>query len=412
MRPQEEQATQVNACIVTGVHNTAARLLKFARIGSLAWKKYRSVSRAASAVRLLAAAQARHQRPTTTKCARAGGRYFWGFYWPGWPSAAFDRFIESELERVDPSTHAQQPLQTVIVAVTNRCVLRCEHCCEWEALNSPEMLSLSDLHEIVRRFQHVGAAQIMFSGGEPLLRFDDLVAVIEAASSEADFWVLTSGRGLTGDRARRLRDAGLTGIAVSLDHWDPRAHDRFRGADGSFAWAERAAAHAREAGLLLALSLCPTRAFVTPDNLERYARVATNLGAAFIQILEPKAVGRYAGHDVDLDAGQIELLERFAVKLNFDRICQRMPAIAYIESSSRRTGCNGAGDRYLYVDPHGVIKPCPFCRDSAGSALDGSLTDRLTALRSAGCPMRARRGRPPVDAGEAVAGRRVGLGWE
>ena len=90
----------------------------------------------------------------------------------------------------------------------------------------------------------------------------------------------------------RLRRAGLTGVTLSLDRWDRRLHDRFRGYSGAYECVVRAAEEAQRAGLALCLSLCPTREFVSPDNLDRYAQVARRMGAAFIQIVEPKAVAR------------------------------------------------------------------------------------------------------------------------
>jgi MoaA/NifB/PqqE/SkfB family radical SAM enzyme len=203
-------------------------------------------------------------------------------------------------------------------------------------------------------------------------------------------WILTSGHGLSSDRAARLRLAGLTGIAFSLDHWDPASHDRFRGLAGAYASVERGAAYARSAGLLVTLSLCPTRAFVSAENLDRYAQLARQLRASFIQILEPKAIGRYAGADVALTEPQQRLLEEFADRLNFDPKYLDFPAAGYADFTKRSIACFGAGDRYIYIDTDGGLNPCPFCRVSAGSALDGDFNAALARLRLAGCPARDR----------------------
>jgi MoaA/NifB/PqqE/SkfB family radical SAM enzyme len=374
--------------MVFGAHKAVVKAALWARIAWLALRTYRTPRRAAAAVRRMVAERAKAQRWTTAKYARVGGRYFWNLYSPGWPSRAFDRYVERELDRVDPFRQAPAALQTAVFAITKRCSFQCEHCCEWAVLNNRETLSAADLSAIAARLRTRGVGQLFLSGGEPLRRFDDLVAVIEATSPEVDVWILTSGHRLTEDRASRLRAAGLTGVALSLDHWDPERHDRFRGVAGAFTWVERAADHARRAQLVVALSLCPTRDFVSRENLDRYARTARELGASFIQLLEPKAVGHYAGRDVALTVPQQRLLEEFCDRLNTDRALLDLPAVSYADYSRRRIGCLGAGDRYVYIDTDGALHPCPFCRAPVGSALDGDFDASLAALRSAGCPAR------------------------
>jgi MoaA/NifB/PqqE/SkfB family radical SAM enzyme len=369
------------------VHGVHRRIVSAAMWGRLCWvalRSYRRPWRAARAVTAVAAARKPHLRGVPVKCARAGRRYFWDLYSPGWPSPAFDRFVEGELDRWSGG-QPSAALRTAIVGITKRCPLRCEHCCEWQELNRRERLSLDDLHEIVAGLQRQGVSQVFLSGGEPLQRFHDVLALLQRRSRGSDFWLLSSGVGLSEERARRLREAGLTGVSLSLDHHDPARHDAFRGFPGAFAAVEAGARAARASGLVLALSLCPTREFVSRDNLERYLEVAERLGAAFVQLLEPRAVGHYANRDVELTAEQLRLLEGFALQATFDLIHRSAPLVAY-PSFTQRGRCLGAGQRYLYVDTDGQVHPCPFCRHPAGTALGGALPATLECLREGGCP--------------------------
>jgi len=382
------QAAPARSPMVFGLRKNIVKALLWARIGWLALRVYKSPQRAIAVLRRMLAERARSQRFTTRKYARRSGRYFWNFYSPGFPSLAFDCFVEREMDRIEPFRGARPALQTAIFAITKRCSLQCEHCCEWAVLNDRETLSQSDLRAIVERVCVRGVAQLFLSGGEPLRRFDDLLTIIELASAEADVWILTSGHGLSEDRAVRLRSAGLTGVALSLDHWDAASHDRFRGFEGAYGWVESGAEHARRSGLVVTLSLCPTRAFVSRDNLDRYADAARRLGASFIQILEPKAVGRYAGAEVALTTPQQRLLEEFADRLNTDSRYRDFPAVAYADFTKRSTTCHGAGDRYIYIDTDGSLHPCPFCRAPVGCVLDGDFDTALATLQASGCPAR------------------------
>jgi MoaA/NifB/PqqE/SkfB family radical SAM enzyme len=373
--------------MVWGWRKAAVRSALWGRIAWLTLRRCRGPRRTLRALRKLATLRPPDE-PRPLKYARAGGRYFWSFYAPGFPSRAFDRFVGHELERVLRG-HGAEVLQTAIVAITKRCPLRCDHCCEWAALNRAETLHLQDLLVIVRRLQDEGVPQVFLSGGEPLQRFADLLRLVRAVRHGSDLWILTSGFGLTPARAQALAQAGLTGVALSLDHWQEAAHDRLRGLPGSYAALRAAAGAARQAGLLVALSLCPRREIVGERDLERYAEEAGRLGAGFIQILEPRPVGRYAGLDVELSTAQQLVLERFQQRLNRDPGCRKWPAVSYVAAAQRQSRCLGAGQRYLYVDTDGDIHACPFCRESAGSALAPDFEGVLEALRGRGCPRAA-----------------------
>jgi len=370
------------------VHGWRKRVVKarlWLRILRIAFTSYRSPTRAWRVLARMRAERGKVQRWSTQKYAAASGRYFWNLYAPGFPSPAFDRYIAHELDRVEPFRGSSPAFQSVVFAFTRRCALRCDHCCEWDTLNAPEALSRAEVLEVVRRVLQRGTTQLFLSGGEPLRRFGELLEVVRLASPDADTWILSSGHGLTGERAAQLRAAGLTGVSLSLDDWDPSSHDRFRGMSGIFDAVRSAAAAATAHGLLVALSLCPTRDFTTADNLARYADVAQDLGAAFIQLLEPKPVGHFAGQDVALTPPQQRLLESFADRLNGDPDSRNLPGVSYQDYSRRMVGCHGAGDRHLYIDTAGVLHPCPFCRSGNGCALDGDFDARVADLQAGGC---------------------------
>ncbi|MGV3503265.1 MAG: radical SAM protein [Adhaeribacter sp.] len=232
----------------------------------------------------------------------------------------------------------------------------------------------------------MGVGQLQFSGGEPLLRLPAILSILQAARPGTDFWVLTSGHLLSLENARALKQAGLTGVTISLDQVDAGLHDQFRGFTGAYAWVEQAAAAARQAGLVTALSLCATQSFVTEENLMAYARLASRLGVAFIQLLEPKALGHYAGLAVGLPAAQQKMLENFYHQLNFNPAYQHLPMAVYYDYQRRREGCGGAADRHVYVDTDGLLHACPFCKKPAGSALQQNLPALLQQLQQAGCP--------------------------
>jgi len=381
--------------MVTGIRGRVLRLRIMLDVVRIALHSFPDPRRALRALqRLSRLLKAMREGRPTCRYLEVDGRYYSHLHAPGWPSTAFDKHITAELTAVDGADAggmlSEQPvarLQTVIFAVTKSCSLRCQHCCEWQELNRQETLSAADIETIVTRFQTLGVTQVHFSGGEPLHRLDDILATVRQARPETDFWLFTSGAGLDAACAQELKQAGITGVNISIDHWQPDLHDAFRGRKGAFAGAVQAARVAKAAGLVVCLTVCPTREFVGRENLERYSDMAVELGAGFIQILEPRLVGRFADRDVTLAPDEQSVLDRFFLDMNNDPAHSHRPIVIYPAYDQRRIGCVGAGWRYLYIDTDAKIHPCPFCRGAVGSALDADYQQHVLALRRHGCKM-------------------------
>ena len=321
------------------------------------------------------------------KVVRSGSRYTFDIYIPAFPSSAAERFLRQEIRR-NVDRMSGNVLQTAILAITKECPLRCEHCCEWENLNHAETLSREDLRGMVDDLHARGVTQIFFTGGEPMRRVNDLLHAASGVGTSVDCWIITSGAGLTESIARQLAQSRFTGVVISIDHWSGEKHDAFRGRRGAFDAALAAAGYAKAAGLIVAFSVCPTRELVKPEELRRYAELARAKGAAFIQIMEPRAVGHYQGRDVLLSQQELQTLEAFSDWMNFDPANAGGPIVTYPALYQRRHGCLGAAERYLYLDTNGDAHACPFCRHSRGNVVRDGVDAVVHDLRERGCPER------------------------
>ena len=324
-----------------------------------------------------------HQR--VRKYIKSGDRYFFSDDIPGWPSAAFNGYFTGEIIRASGLNGMRVPLSTVFFAITSKCMMRCEHCYEWNNISQNEYLSIENLKEIIKKIKDFGAYHIQLSGGEPLERMDDLIVLTDYSREGVDLWLNTSGFGLTLERALSLKKAGLTGAEISLDHWDEYEHNSFRGNDKSFFWVGEAVKNCSEAGILTSLSLCATNTFVSKENLLRYAELAMKWEVRFIRLLEPKEAGRYEGKEIGLSLDKITILEEFFIDSGSPEKVPEYPLISYPGYYQRRIGCLGAGNRYLYIDSKGDIHACPFCQQSAGNAISDRIEDAVSVLRTLGC---------------------------
>jgi cyclic pyranopterin phosphate synthase len=116
-------------------------------------------------------------------------------------------------------------LRDLRISVTDRCNLRCRYCMPREVFGADfaflpreQLLSFAEITRVVRTLAAHGVSRVRLTGGEPLLRRDlaRLVEMIAAVDGIEDLALTTNGL-LLARHARRLRDAGLRRVTVSLD---------------------------------------------------------------------------------------------------------------------------------------------------------------------------------------------------
>ncbi|QBA64233.1 radical SAM/SPASM domain-containing protein [Muriicola soli] len=320
------------------------------------------------------------------KMAFVDGKYYMGLYTPGWNDKIYERFIATELKHFKKNKTNAFRFNHVFLAITKKCALRCEHCYEWDNLNKKEVRTKEDLQATVQKLQDFGTAQIHLTGGEPMLKLDTVISILKNAPKESNFWMNTSGLKLTDANTRKLKQAGLTGVFISLDHFKAEAHNRFRNYKDAFYWATTGAKNAINNGLVVAFSICMTRDFVKEDHIMKYMDLAKEAGVHFVQFLEPKSVGHYKNEEVALSDGQMKLLEETFLKMNFSKDYLSYPIITYHAYYQRRQGCFSGGNRGLYIDTDGDINPCTFCHRKSGNILDADIDEKLEQLMLRGCP--------------------------
>ena len=312
------------------------------------------------------------------------GRCYWRLYAPAVASPALQQILTNEI--LSYKTGSPKGLIALFVAITNKCPLDCEHCLEGAVLNRPSSINLQDRIEIIQNCQQYGVGQIYLSGGEPLVIWKELGEILERVDTEkTDFWLATSGFRFSLEKAQYLKKKGLRGVLVSLDHHDAEKHNRFRGNKEAFDWAIQAIQNAQAVDLVTGVSLCATKEFVSRKNLQTYLALAKDLGVLFVQFLEPKPLGRFAGQDVQLSEDQLALLTEFYFNYNTQPQYRQFPIISYVEFLKKRDRCQGMGKMYLYVDSAGRVQPCPFCRIGGHSLLENDLGSIIGHLNAIGC---------------------------
>jgi len=175
---------------------------------------------------------------------------------------------------------------------TRRCNLRCLHCYSASDAGCGEREMTTDQAKaFLGQLKEAGAPVCLFSGGEPLLRPDLFELLGEAKRIGLPTVISTNGTQIDADAARRLHEASLRYVGVSLDGQEP-FHDRFRQVKGSFQAALRGIEHCRKAGLRTGLRFTITQA--NADQVPAVFDIARDIGVRRICFYHLVRTGRAA----------------------------------------------------------------------------------------------------------------------
>lgn len=310
------------------------------------------------------------------------GKYLINSFFPPVNSKAFYRIAmrvpgaEAQFYKNHTIGKRLAPISTYI-AVTNRCMYHCWHCSAKHFMECGNKdLTTEELLTVTEKIKKLGVGIIGFTGGEPLLR-RDLEQAISLATKGSHMpcmtLLFTTGYGLTFKRAMALKEAGLFGIAISLDRIHAKDQDQMRGAEGAFEQAVKAIQYAKLAGLYTMTQTMCTRKLLETGEIKEIAKLAKSLGVDEMRIMEPIPCGTLNQHrDEVLTSKEQKDLIDLHIKMNSDREYPKVSVFPYVESENQY-GC-GAGSQHSFVDADGNFGPCDFLPIAYGNLLSEEAT--------------------------------------
>jgi radical SAM protein with 4Fe4S-binding SPASM domain len=258
--------------------------------------------------------------------------------------------------------------------VTRECNLKCEHC----YLNSadkklPDELTTEDGKRLIDQICKVSKPLLILSGGEPLLR-SDIYELIKYGSSKGLKMGLGSNGSLIDDKvAKKLKEAGITTVSISIDSHIPAQHDEFRGVPGSWEKAVNAIKALRANNVLVQVNTT-----LTHDNYNQIDDIMTfseNIGVENFHLFFLVPTGRGVKlEDITPQKYEDMITNTFAKvskhRLNvrpscapqFMRIAQGMG----LDMRQWIRGCI-AGMYYCRIYANGDVTPCPYLPIKVGN---------------------------------------------
>ncbi len=184
------------------------------------------------------------------------------------------------------------PPRLIFWETTAGCNLRCIHCRRITVAHEllPQDLTTQEAFHLVDQVASFSRPIFILSGGEPLFRPDIFDIARHASDAGLLVALATNGTLIDGDVARRIREAGIRRVSISLDGPDPESHDYFRG-PGAFERALAGMEHLRAEGIPYQINTTVATHNVDrmPETLELVKRVGAR--ALHLFLLVPVGCG-------------------------------------------------------------------------------------------------------------------------
>ena len=272
-----------------------------------------------------------------------------------------------------PERRSRTP-HVVTIAVSYNCQCDCMHRSAADYRDNlardRQHLSFLELQGAVEQAIDLGATCTIFTGGEPLL-FEKIFGLIESVDkSRSVCTMFTNGEFLREHAVKKLKQAGLFGVYVSLDHAEPGLHDRNRQRPGLFAKAVRGLELCREAGLLTGISTYATREKMRNGELDAMMDLASRMQALEVFLFDVIPTGRLSGqNECLLSDGEAEAIREFrnmySTKPDYPRVVHQT-MFARMVYPCVAEGCP-AGMVHLHIRANGDVSPCDFTPHSFGN---------------------------------------------
>lgn len=308
----------------------------------------------------------------TKVLVRGEGNVTYTLYHPPYPSPAAERALQALIR--DKLFGLKTPT-TCTLAITYRCQCKCVHCSADRFIDSSRReLTTDELKRVIDEAIGIGVTNVVFTGGEPMIRSDiyDLVAHVDKTKAHA--MMFTNGWYLSEENAKKLADAGLHSLNISIDHLNAAVHDDLRRLQGCYSRAFEGAARARAAGILTGISTYATSQKLKDGSLEGLLQLAQKEGFHEVTIFDCMPAGRFL-RDESVLLSAAERAEIVKLAKRYVAMDHPMGVIAQSWINSPiGSGCFG-GQFQFYMTAYGDVNPCDFNPVTFGNVTQMSVRD-------------------------------------
>lgn len=258
----------------------------------------------------------------------------------------------------------------ILLDPTSACNLRCTGC--WAAEYGHHLnLSLETIDSIICQGKELGTHMYIYTGGEPLVRKQDLIKICEM-HPDCSFLSFTNGTLIDEDFCKEMLRVKNFVPAISLEGFE-EANDSRRG-EGVYQKVKNAMALLKAHKLPFGISTCYTSRNYQDITSEEFFDYMVDSGALFVWFFHYMPVGNSAAVEL-LPAP--EQREEIYHRIRDFRNTKPIFSLDFQNDAEYVGGCIAGGRRYLHINAKGDVEPCVFIHYSNANIHDCTLLEAL-----------------------------------
>lgn len=258
----------------------------------------------------------------------------------------------------------------LLVDPTSSCNLKCKGC--WAAdYAKGDNLSFEKLDDIVTQAEKLGIMDILMTGGEPLLRKDDIIKLC-LKHRKTSFAAFTNATLINDSFADKIAEVGNLNMYVGIE--GSKEETDFRRGEGVYEKVVAAMDRLQKRNIGYAFSACyHSKNYMTIASdqfLDEMRRRGCWFGWLFLYIP--------VGKDADLSL-VCTPEQRAYVREKISAYCDRhdYTIIDFWNTGHTAYGCVAAGNGFIHINAKGDVEPCAFCHYSDANIYNTTLIDAL-----------------------------------
>lgn len=256
----------------------------------------------------------------------------------------------------------------LLAELTYRCPLQCPYCSNpLEYAQYKDELSTQEWCDVFDQARRMGAVQLGFSGGEPLVRQDLEQLVAHAHGLGFYTNLITSGMGLDENRIAQLKQAGLDHIQISFQASDPVVNNALAGSKHAFEQKYKISQLIKQYQYPMVLNFVIHRHNI--DQIDKIIELCIELHADTVELAICQFYGWAFLNVQGLLPTKAQILHaeqvtnRYREKLKQQNYpCKLIFVVPDYYEEQPKACMNGWGKIFLTVAPDGTALPCHAAR--------------------------------------------------
>ncbi len=261
----------------------------------------------------------------------------------------------------------------ILMDPTSACNLHCTGC--WAAEYGHQMsLTFDELDNIICQGKELGIHFYIMTGGEPLVRKEDIVKLAEK-HNDCAFHIFTNGTLIDDAFCKKIKKVGNVSFALSVEGYE-ETNDGRRG-EGVFQKVMHAMDTMKENGLLYGVSICYTSKNIEVVTSDEFLDMLIDKGCRLAWYFHYMPVGNDAALDLLPSNEQREYMYHRVREIRGMKTGKPIFAMDFQNDAEFVGGCIAGGKNYLHINPNGDVEPCVFIHYSGANIKEKTLLECL-----------------------------------